>query len=101
MSREQFSGWAVKVLGWVGAAVGGAMLTLLLNFSANDVRLSRAEKDISANRQAIETIQTTMQNGGPAPLAKRMDDMQAQINSQYAQTNKKLDDIYQVLLDRR
>lgn len=95
---DGLSGALTKSFGWVAAFLVGALLSMLLESKATEARLERAERDIVTNGAKISQIEQSLQNGGPPALARRVDDLQGQVNTQYGLVNKKLDDVMSILI---
>jgi hypothetical protein len=86
---------AIRVLGWIAAAVGGAMLMLMLNFGSTQRQLQEHDERITKielNQHEMSTSYATN---------KRVDDLQAETRLAISQVSNKLDDIVNILMENR
>lgn len=85
---------ALRLLGWLGAVLGGAALMYLLNASGDHVLQEQNTRRIEALETEMHELQTTYATN------KRVDDLQAEVRTNYASLSVKMDNLLKVLLDR-
>lgn len=86
---------AVKILGWIGAALGGAVLVLLLNSSGQSRQVEQNTQAIAEFRQDIKELKEGYATN------KRVDDVQLEMRTNYRDLSAKLDNVIKILLDSR
>lgn len=97
-----FGPMAVKILGWLGAAIGGALLVLLLNASGNSAMSENNQARLDKVEAQMHEIQTVYATN------KRVDDLQAQIRSDLGDVRSslntvsgKVDNVLELLIKKK
>lgn len=86
---------AVRILGWLGAALAGVLLTLMLNSSGQNQR-------VDSNQHRIEQLETTMKElQANYATNKRVDDVQAEVRANFRDLSGKMDNVIKILLENR
>lgn len=86
--------YAKQILGWMGAALGGALLSMMLRQGGQDERLNALERLILSNGEAIATLQSGYATN------KRVDDLQAEVRSNYRDLKGSVDNVLTILIQR-
>lgn len=86
---------AVKLLGWVGAALGGALLVLLLNTGGQTRQVEIDSQRITKIEAAMDQIQNQYATN------KRVDDLQAEVRANYQNLSVKMDNVIKILIERK
>lgn len=84
---------ALKVIGWVAPVLAGALLMLLLNVSGDRRQQQLDAQRIERLEMAVKDMQTAYATN------KRVDDLQAEMRSNYHDLSTKLDNVLKILIE--
>lgn len=85
---------AIRILGWLGAVLGGAALMYLLNASGDHVVQEQNTRRIASLESDMHELQTTYATN------KRVDDLQVEVRANYENLSTKMDNMLKLLLER-
>lgn len=93
LGTDPVTSWGLKILSWLGAALGGALLVLLLNASGT-------QKQLELNSARLDRIEASQQQMQAAYATnKRVDDLQAEVRANFRDLSGKMDTMLGLLVD--
>lgn len=89
-----------KLASWLMPLFIGAVLMQLVEASGERALAAQNQREIRELRQELNAVETSLAAGGPPALARRVDDLQAQVNAEFNKIHTKLDNIQALLMNR-
>lgn len=94
MANVELGPWAVKIVSWIGSALAGAFLVLLLNSSGDHRDMKNLNTRVDKLEQEYSTLQSTYATN------KRVDDLQSEIRGYMQNLDGKFDNVVKLLLTK-
>lgn len=94
-SESKLSPLAVKIIASVMSALAGALLMLLVNSGGDRRQVDMNSKRLDVIELQLKDLQTVYATN------KRVDDLQAEVRTNYRDLSGKMDNVIKILLDRK